>query len=97
MSVESDRDNLLIKLSNHKSAHPVERQLAFKQKKKTCGNILPFVTTYYPAVRNSKQIVMENWGFIQNQPLPKTIYKKPLIISHKRGKSLKETLVQAKI
>ena len=56
----------------------------------------PLRTTYL-AVRNLKQIVMENWSLIQNQPLLKIIYKKPPIISHKRGKSLKDTLVQAKI
>ena len=44
MSMEGDRNNLFIKLSNCKSAYPVERQLALKHKKKTQD--IPFVTMY---------------------------------------------------
>jgi len=40
---------------------------------------------------------MENWSFIESQPLLKTIFKKPPIISYKRGKSLKDMLVRAKL
>ena len=36
-------------------------------------------------------------NFIQNQPLLKTIYKTPPIISYKKGKSLKDMLVRAKL
>jgi len=75
-----------------------ERQLAFKkQTKQTKGKIMPFVTTYHPGVKNLKQILMQNWSLIQNQPLLKIMYKTPLIISHKKGKSLKDILDRAKI
>ena len=73
------------------------RPLALTQKKKANQRILPFVTTYHPAVSNLKQTLMEQWRLIQNQPLLKTIYLKPPIISYKRGKSLKDTLVRSKI
>ena len=60
---------------------------------------MPFVTTYHPGVKNLKQILMQHWSLIQNQPLLKTIsiYKTPPIISYKRGKSLKDILVRAKL
>ena len=74
-----------------------ERQSALQQKKKTRKQILPFVTTYHPSVRNLKNILMQNWKFIQNQPLLRTIFKNPPIISYKRGQSLKDMLVRAKI
>jgi len=35
---------------------------ALTQKKKANESILPFVTTYYPAVSNPKQILMEQWS-----------------------------------
>ena len=70
------------------------RLLALTQKKKANERILPFVTTYHPAVNNLKQTLMEQWSLIQNQPLLKTIYLKPPTISYKRGKSLKDTLVR---
>ena len=58
---------------------------------------MPFVTTYLAAVSNVKQMLTEQWSLRQNQPLLKTIYLKPPIISCKRGKSLKDTLVKSKI
>ena len=70
---------------------------ALKQKKKANERTLSFVTTYHLAVNNLKQTLMEQWSLIQNQPLLKTIYLKPPIISYKRGKSLKHTLVRSKI
>ena len=73
------------------------RPSALTQKRKANERRLPFVTTYHPAVNNLKQTLMEQWSLIQNQPLLKTIYLKPPIISYKRGKSLKDTLVRSKI
>ena len=73
------------------------RPSALTQKKKANERVLPFVTTYHPAVGNLKQTLMEQWSLIQNQPLLKTIYLKPPIISYKRRKPLKDTLVRSKI
>ena len=62
---------------------------------------MPFVTTYHPGVKNLKQILMQKWSLIQNQrknqPLLKTIYTSPPIVSYKKGKSLKDVLVRAKL
>ena len=74
-----------------------KRQSAPQQKKKTRKQMLPFVTTYHPSVRNLKNTLMQNWNLIQNQPLLKNIFKDPPIISYKRGQSLKDMLVRAKI
>ena len=67
------------------------------QKHKTAVRILPFVTTYHPAVKELKQIVMEKWSFIENQLLLKTIFTNPPVISYKSGKSLNDMLVRAKL
>ena len=53
--------------------------------KQTKGKIMPFVTTYHPGVKNLKQILMQKWSLIQNQPLLKTIYTTPPILSYKKG------------
>ena len=74
-----------------------DRPSALTQKKKAKDRILPFVTTYHPVVNNLKRTLMKQWSLIQKQPLLKTIYLKPPIISYKRGKSLKDTLVRSKI
>jgi len=74
-----------------------DRRLALQQRKKTQTKVLSFVTTYHPAVHGLKEILKNNWVVIQNQPLLKSIYTKPLIISYKRGKSLKDMLIRVKI
>ena len=62
------------------------RQSALKpQKERNAERILPFVSTYRPAIQKLKKIVMENWSSIENQHRLKTIFKKPPIISYKRG------------
>ena len=69
------------------------RVSALKQDKQTQKEILPFVTQYQPSVPNIKQAFIKKWHLIQNQPLLRQIFKEPPIISFKKGKSLKDTLV----
>ena len=68
-----------------------------KGKNKTQKNILPFVTQYRPSVSNLKQALLTKWHLIQNQPLLRQIFKEPPIISYKKGKSLRDLLVRAKL
>ena len=60
----------------------VDRPSPLTQTKKAKERILPFATTYHPAVNNLKQTLMEQWSLIQNQPLLKTIYLKLPILSY---------------
>ena len=88
------------RLDHHRFSNTVigwSYRVCKQQKHNTAERLLPFVTTYHPAGKKLKQIVMENWNFIENQPLLKTIFKTPPIISYKRGKSLKDMLVKAKL
>ena len=73
------------------------RKQALQQKPRTNKRILPFVTQYHPSVTSLKQILMENWHLIERQPLLREIYKEPPLISYKRGRSLKDILVRAKL
>ena len=59
--------------------------------------ILPFVTQYNPPVPNLKHILMEKWHLIESQPKLKEMFKEPPIISYKRGISLRDILVRAKL
>ena len=56
---------------------------------------MPFVTQYRPSVANIKQALMKKWYITQNQP--REIFKEPPTVSFKKGKSLKDILVRAKI
>ena len=55
------------------------------------------MTQYQPSVSTLKEVLMKKWNLIQNQPLLRQIFKEPPIISYKKGKSLKDMLVSAKI
>ena len=55
------------------------------------------VTTYHPADKNHQQLLMQKWILIHSQPILKSIYKTPPIISYRREKSLKGILFGAKL
>ena len=59
--------------------------------------IFSFVTQYQPSVPGLKNILMKHWHLIENQPLLRLIYKERPIISYKRGRSLTDILVKAKL
>ena len=67
----------------------------YKINKKTRKRILPFVTEYRPTMPDLKHILMNKWHLIQNQP--RKIFKNPPLISYRRGRSLKDVLVRAKL
>ena len=74
-----------------------ERKNALTQKQKAHKKILPFVTQFHPSLPCLKNILTEKWHLIQNQPLLREIYKEPPLISYRKGKSLKDMLVKAKL
>ena len=73
------------------------RKETLTQKQKQNKRILPFVTQYHPSVPNLKQILMKNWHFIEQQPRLNEFFREPPIVSYKRGRSLKDILVKAKL
>ena len=73
------------------------RGSVLKGNNKTQKDILPFVIQYRPSVSNLKQALLKKWHLIQNQPLLRQIFKEPPIISYRKGKSLRDLLVRAKL
>ena len=49
----------------------LDSNLALQQEQREQTKFLPFsyVTKYYPAVPNLKQVIMNNWSLIRQQPL----------------------------
>ena len=74
-----------------------ERESALQHGQKTQEMPLPFVTQCHPSVPHLKRIYMRKWHWIENQPLLREIYKEPPFISYRKGKSLKDILVRAKL
>ena len=74
------------------------RKSALEQKQHRVQNgLMPFVTQYNPPVSNLKNILMSKWNLLENQPLLREIYREPPFISYRKGKSLKDILVRAKL
>ena len=71
-----------------------DRKNALTQKQKAQKKILPFVTQFQPSLPCLKNILMDKWHLIQNQPLLREICKEPPLISYRKGKSLKDMLVK---
>ena len=65
--------------------------------KRVQSGLMPFVSQYNPSVSNLKNILMSKWHLIENQPFVREIYREPPFISYRKGKSLKDILVRAKL
>ena len=74
-----------------------ERMSALQNKQKMRKRILPFITEYRPSLPCLKNIVMSKWHLIENQPLLREIYKEPPLLSYRKGRSLRNVLVRAKL
>ena len=75
-----------------------DRKTALQEGNKSASKkLLPFVTQYHPALPSLKKILMGKWHLIQNQQRLREIFKEPTLISYRKGKSLKDLLVRAKL
>ena len=59
--------------------------------------ILPFVAQFQPALKGFRNILLDKWHLIQSQPNLGEIFKESPFISYRTWKSLKDTLVKAKL
>ena len=73
-----------------------ERNNALTQTQKAHRRILPFVTQFHPSLPRLKNILMQKWHLIENQPLLREIYKDPPLISYRKlkGNRLKTCLLK---
>ena len=56
-----------------------------------------FCRAIQPALKGFRNILLNKWHLIQNQPNLREIFKESSLTSYKTGKSLKDTLVKAKL
>lgn len=74
-----------------------EKMLPLENSSTKKKKILSFETQYHPALPKLKNILMGRWHLIQNQPHLKERFQEPPTLSYCTGKSLKDTLVRAKL
>ena len=83
--------------------HPFD--INFKDRKRSLENkdnstkkkILPFVTQYHLALPNHKNILMEKMAPYTKSTALERNFQEPPILSYRKGKSLKDSLVRAKL
>ena len=73
------------------------RNKALQNETKTSRNVLPFVTTFNPAMPNLKKVLMKHWHLTTESNRLGQIYSEPLIVAYRKDKSLKDLLVKIKI
>ena len=74
-----------------------ERETPQPHKTTAQKNILPVVTQYHSAMPNLTERLMGKWHLIKNQPQLRNIFKEPPILPYRKGKSLNDILVKAKL
>ena len=74
-----------------------QRMSALQNTQKTRKRILLFVAEYRPSMPDLKHILMNKWHLIQNQPSLRKTFKNPPLISYRKGRSLKDVLIRAKL
>ena len=74
-----------------------DRGRALLQNEKENKRISHFVTQYQPSVPNLKQILLDKWHLIEQNPALKEIYTGKPLISYRKGRFLKDILVRAKL
>ena len=72
------------------------RALLQNEKEKKNKSV-PFVTQYQPSVPNLKKILLDKWHLMEENPALKEICKGKPLISYRKGRSLKDILVSAKL
>ena len=70
-----------------------DRECAKNNNKEDKRNTVPFETQYQPSVSTLKEGSMKKWNLIQSYFAK--FFKEPLIISYKKGKSIKYMLIRA--
>ena len=76
--------------SNKRPRHLASNEILYR-------GLVSSITQATPGTPNLKNILMSKWHLIQNQPLLREIFREPPIVSYKKGKSLKDILVRAKL
>ena len=66
---------------------------ALTPKQRTHKKLVPFLMQFQPLLPCLKNILMDKWHLIQEQPLLGEIFKETPLISYRKGTSLKDMLV----
>ena len=80
----------------HSEVKFADRKTALQQRNKSARK-KPLLTQYHPALPSLKKILTGKWHLIQNQQQLREIFKESPLISYRKGKSLKDLLVRAKL
>ena len=74
--------------------HNISRETALKPSESKSEDRIPLTITYHPNNLRVKDIILKNFKLLQSDPDTATIFEKPPLVSFKRDKSLRNSLVK---
>ena len=77
--------------------HNISRETALKPSESKSEERIPLTITYHPNNLRVKDIILKNFKLLQSDPDTATIFEKPLLVSFKRDKSLRNSLVKGSL
>ena len=77
--------------------HNISRETALKPSESKSEDRIPLTITYHPNNLRVKDIILKNFKLLQSDPDTATIFEKPPLISFKRDKSLRNSLVKGSL
>ena len=92
-----ERRSLRLLVTNSSKTTFEENITLFKQRLRYRGYPDKLLDKTLTEVNFSDAILMSKWHLIENQPLREEIYKDPPLLSYRKGRSLKDFLIRAKL
>ena len=77
--------------------HNISRETALKPSESKSEDRIPLTITYHPNNLWVKDIILKNFKLLQSDPDTTTIFEKPPLVSFKRDKSLRNSLVKGSL
>ena len=77
--------------------HNISRETALKPSESKSEDRIPLTITYHPNNLRVKDIILKNFKLLQSDPDTATIFEKPPLVSFKRDKSLRNSLVKGSL
>ena len=77
--------------------HNISRETALKPSESKSEDRIPLTITYHPNNLRVKDIILKNFKLLQSDPDTAIIFEKPPLVSFKRDKSLRNSLVKGSL
>ena len=100
LRIQPHSQHLAVRASRYlllERVHNISRETALKPSESKSEDRIPLTITYHPNNLRVKDIILKNFKLLQSDPDTATIFEKPPLVSFKRDKSLRNSLVKGSL